>query len=86
MLWWFRRDPFTSFDNLPDKPRLGAGLLASGLIAMLVRLSWPRLDASGYLFAGGVGCLVCGGFILFRRGVWWLQDRREKNGIRLQLK
>jgi hypothetical protein len=37
-------------------------------------------------FAGGVSVL-CGVFIFFRRGVWWLQERREENetvGLKLR--
>jgi len=38
-------------------------------------------DLSIYLLIFGLGSIVAGTFIFFRRGVWWWQDKRDQEDI-----
>ena len=37
------RNPFTTFTDLPDKPRFGVKLMLAGIGVGILRWSWPRV-------------------------------------------
>jgi hypothetical protein len=80
-------------EKLPDKPRLGFTLLViGGVIVGLTLTLFPPEDLgpdvadllSVWFFLGGT-CGVLGGYILFRRAVWMVQDKRAPRITTLRL-
>jgi len=81
-------------EKLPDKPGLGSTLLAIG--AVFVGLAQTLflqenlgpgaadLQSVGFFLGGTCGAL--GGYILFRRAVWMVQDKRAPRITTLRLK
>jgi hypothetical protein len=81
-------------EKLPDKPRLGFTLLVIGAVIVgLARTLFSQEDLgpgaadlqSVWFFLGGT-CGALGGYILFRRAVWMVQDRRAPRITTLRLK
>jgi len=81
-------------EKLPDNPRLGFTLLMIGAVIVgLARMLLTQENLgpgaadlqSVWFFLGGT-CGVLGGYILFRRGVWMVQDKRAPRITSLRLK
>src|SRR5271156_6262514 len=70
-------------ENLPDNPRLGRKVFLVGC-AILAATLVPGILSRGIfgdaiIFCGlslGFTCMILGGYILFRRGIWNWQDKR----------
>jgi hypothetical protein len=81
-------------ENLPDNKALGWKLVVVGSAALSPIFVLSRFpDTSDYgiilavlaAIAGGI-VLILGGYILFRRAVWYLQDKRPERITTLRLK
>jgi|SRR5579863_7054381 len=81
-------------ENLPDSKPLAWKLVFIGLAALAPLLAlryFPNLDDLAILpifgFALiGTACLLIGGYIFFRRGIWRWQDRRSARIISIRWK
>jgi hypothetical protein len=81
-------------ENLPDSKPLGLKLVLVGLAAIspIFLLShFPNTSDAGILLTvlaaiAGSLVLLLGGYILFRRAVWYLQDKRSERISTLRLK
>jgi hypothetical protein len=81
-------------ENLPDSKPLGLKLVLVGLAAIspIVLLSrFPNTSDVGIVLTvlaaiAGSLVLLLGGYILFRRAVWYLQDKRSERIITFRLK
>jgi hypothetical protein len=81
-------------EKLPDKPRLGFTLLLIGAVIVGLPLTFFPQENLGsdatdlqsvWFFLGGT-CGTLGGYILFRRAVWMVQDKRAPRITTLRLK